>query len=153
MRKNFLAWGTTGDVADYAAAYSDWLQSLDRIPFHRSRTKPILEDAGLTNSDIGWLPFVKAPLPAGSSPGDDLMDIDIDVVWEQLQLIKPRILWIQGIGISDRVIRLAKGRITDQILPPQSVSQYENSSKQRAEKARIATRLREYLGDASLPSE
>lgn len=148
-RRNFEAWAASGEVSDYAVAYGDWLLNLERIPFHRNRTKPILDAVGLMNEDIGWLPFVKVPLPAGSSPGHDIMDIDIDVLWAQIMLIRPRIVWIQGVGIHDRVAGLVKERITDMILPAQSVSKYDSPEKQKTERERIAKRLREYLETAT----
>jgi hypothetical protein len=149
VRANFETWAASGSITDYALAYGDWLAGLDHIPFHRNRTKPILDAVGLTNEEFAWLPFVKVPLPARSSPGDDILDVDVDALWEQLRLLRPRIIWIQGIGIRDRIEGLVKDRITDMILPAQSVSQYDSPANQRAERERISKRLREYLALAS----
>jgi len=148
LRAHFEAWADSEAVEDYRLCHEDWQSNLDRIPFHRKRTRPILEAVGLSNRDIAWLPFVKVPLPAGSSPGDEIMDVDIDVLWEQLQLLRPRIVWIQGVGIRARIEGLVKDRITDMILPAQSVSQYDSPAKQKSEHERISKRLREYLASA-----
>lgn len=145
VRGHFRAWGLSGSVDDYRASYEDWLGYLDRIPFHKQRTKPILEAVGLRNEDIAWLPFVKAPMPAGSSPGDDIIDFDIEMTWEQIRLLRPPIVWIQGVKIADRVLGLVTERITDRVLPAQSLSRYTNAKKQAAEEARLIRRLSEFL--------
>ncbi|MBD5655726.1 MAG: hypothetical protein IAI50_11195 [Candidatus Eremiobacteraeota bacterium] len=144
-RGHLFAWRDDGSVAAYTAAYADWLGSLDRIPFHRTRTRPILETAGLTNDEIAWLPFVKVPLPAGFGPGEAIQDCDIDTTWAQIQLLRPSIVWIQGMAIAPRIQNLVKERITDDILPIQSVSQYGSAAKREEERDRLARRLREYL--------
>jgi len=147
QRANFAAWGASGTVAAYAACYRDWLTALDYIPFHKSKTKPILESVGLTDGEIAWLPLVKAPMKAGSSPGDEIVDVDRDVTWKQIQLLRPRIVWIQGVGVEDRVKGLVKDRITDRILPTQSLTSYMSSAKRDEERSRIAKRLSEYLAE------
>lgn len=149
VRGHLEAWRRSGAVNDYRAAYEDWVSYLDRIPFHKTRTKPIMEAVGLRNEDIARLPFVKAPMPADSSPGDDMIDIDIDATWAQLQLLRPNVVWIQGVAIADRITGLVRDRITDKVLPPQSVSQYVSAKKRSEERERIARWLQEYLSVAS----
>jgi hypothetical protein len=144
---NFAAWGTSGTVAAYCACYRDWLTALNYIPFHKTKTKPILDIVGLKDEDIAWLPLVKAPMKAGSSPGDDIVDIDRDVTWKQIQILRPRIVWIQGFGVEDCVKGLVKERITDQILPTQSLTSYMSAAKRDEERARISRRLSEYLSE------
>ena len=41
--------------------------------------------------------------------------------------------------------RLVRERITDRILPPQSVSQYDNTKKQTGERTRIIEKLTRFL--------
>jgi hypothetical protein len=149
-RKRFETWGRSGDVVDYRACYEDWLELLKLVRFHKQRTEPILEAARLKNDDFAWLPFVKAPMQAGSSPGDDVLDYDKDATWAQLQLLKPQIVWIQGVKVAERVIGLVKERITDRILPVHSLSQYGTSEKRAEDQAKIVSRLAQYLEETSL---
>jgi hypothetical protein len=89
-------------------------------------------------------------MPAESSPGDDIIDVDIETTWAQIQLLQPAIVWIQGLKIADRVMGLVKDRITERVLPPQSVSRYLSGDKLLAERSRIATSLSQYLREVSI---
>jgi len=99
-RQHFENWGENGNVEAYAACYEDWISYLDGVQFHRNRTKPILDAVGISNEEIAWLPFVKAPMPAGSSPGEEIIGIDRDTTWNQIRLLSPKIVWIQGVAIA-----------------------------------------------------
>ncbi len=143
-RNRVLAWAESGSVEAYRACYAAWLADLNRTPFHKRRTKPILDEAGLRDEDIAFIPFIKAPMPAGSSPGSEIIEIDIDVTWGQLLLVKPEIVWIQGVAISERVEGLVKGRITEKLVM-QRLTRIENEKDATRERLRVANRLRDYL--------
>jgi hypothetical protein len=143
-RNRVLAWGESASLEDYRACYAAWLADLDRIPFHKRRTKPILNEAGLRDEDVAFIPFIKAPMAAGSSPGSDIIEIDIDATWAQLLLLKPEIVWIQGVAISERVLGLVKDRITEKIVV-QPIPRIQKGKDATRERLRIVNRLREFL--------
>lgn len=142
-------WRALGTVEAYRGAYEDWLAHLDRIPFHRNYTKPILDAVGLRNEEIAWIPYVKAPMKQGSSPGEEIMDVDKDATWAQIHLLEPKIVWVQGSAVFERVSRLVEERVTDRIVGPQNISQWLNGEKRLAEQSAHARRLRRYLDETA----
>ena len=96
-RKSFVRWGETGSVEDYAAAYRDWVELLPSIPFHRKWNVEVFAELGIRDDEFAWLPLVKCPLPAESTPSDEDVYRDKLLLWDQLWLLKPRVLLIQGV--------------------------------------------------------
>lgn len=102
-RKSFVRWGETGSVADYAAAYHDWVELLPSIQFHRKWNVDVFAELGIANDEFAWLPLIKCPLPAESAPSDEDVYRDKLLLWDQLWLLKPRVLLIQGVRPFDVV--------------------------------------------------
>ena len=102
-RKSFVRWGETGSVEDYSSAYRDWVELLPSIPFHRKWNVDVFAELGICDDEFAWLPLIKCPLPAESEPSDEDVYRDKLLLWDQLWLLKPRVLLIQGVRPHDVV--------------------------------------------------
>jgi hypothetical protein len=102
-RKTFVRWGETGSVEDYIAAYRDWVELLPSIPFHRKWNSAVFDQLGIGNDQFAWLPLIKCPLPAETDPSEDDIYRDKLLLWDQLWLLKPSVLLIQGLRTYDVV--------------------------------------------------
>ena len=105
-RQSFFVWAALGDVASYEAAYRDWLEALPTFPFHRDFDRPIFDALDIGDDRFAWLPLVKAPLPARTAVHEDDVFIDRMLLWDQLALLKPRVILAQGME-KRRVVREA----------------------------------------------
>lgn len=97
-RKSFDRWAETGSVEAYTAAYRGWLSFRDQVPFYRRWEDPLLQQLDLTPEETAWLPLVKCPLPAGTAVDKEGMDLTRDrmLLWDQLILIRPEVVLVQG---------------------------------------------------------
>jgi hypothetical protein len=146
LRDHFAAWGNEGSVAAYRVAHDDWLESLDRIKFHLRWVKPILDGVGLPSSKIAWLPLIKVPLPAQTAPHDELIWADRMALWQQLSLLKPPVLWLQGAEAISRVKALCEDKFPHKIVE-QKIPQYPKGDWMATERARLIDELLHALTD------
>lgn len=146
LREHFAAWGKEGTVAAYRAAYDDWLESLDRIPFQSRWVKPILDGVGLSSGKIAWLPLIKVPLPAQAAPHDELIWADRMALWQQLALLRPPVLWLQGAEAISRVKALCEDKFPHKIVE-QKIPQYPKGDWMARERTRLVDELLHALTD------
>lgn len=97
-RDAFQNWGRTGNVDDYREAYHRWQSFREQIPFYRRWEAPLFERLGIQSRETAWLPLIKCPLPARTAIDRDGIDVarDIHLLWDQLTLLKPEIVLVQG---------------------------------------------------------
>ena len=102
-RASFAQWGSTGTYDDYAKAYDTWQAFRQQIPFYHRWEAPLYDRLGLKPAETAWLPLVKCPLPARTRIDRNGIDItrDMHLLWDQLTLLKPEIILIQGAVVSD----------------------------------------------------
>lgn len=124
----------------YRHAYADWLSLLSRIPFHQKWVQPILDAAKLTNDEISWLPLIKAPLPARSSPHEDAIARDKIALWDQLMILRPSILWLQGLEAIERVGRMCENKFPHHTLC-QKIPQYPKAAWIAIDRTRLIKEL------------
>src|SRR4029077_6967782 len=96
-RKPFARWGETGSVEDYTAAYRDWVELLPSIKFHQKWNVDVFAELGVRDDEFAWLPLIKCPLPAEAEPSHEDVYKDKLLLWDQLWLLKPPVLLIQGV--------------------------------------------------------
>jgi hypothetical protein len=104
LRDNFARWGRDATVEAYRVAYDDWVASLPAIPFYRTHTRDVLGGLGLRPHDIAWVPLVKLPMRPKVHPSEDVLRLDRDNTWKQIHLLMPGVVWIQGIGTTEKWI-------------------------------------------------
>jgi len=144
LRRNYANWGDSGSVEDYRMAYADWLASLPRIPFYRDHTLPVLTSADLSPDEIAWLPLIKVPMRPKSKVPEKVVKIDREDLWEQILLLRPEIVWVQGIGTNEWIAPLLRERITDKIVP-QSLEPYLTGEEYDEIVTKVAEKLKTWL--------
>ena len=104
-RTAFNEWGASGNIEDYERAYTGWLAFRKQIPFYRRWEAPLFERLGIRDEETAWLPLVKCPLPAGTAVDKEGMDVfrDRNVLWEQLLMVRPAVILVQGAVVYDIV--------------------------------------------------
>ncbi len=72
-------------------------------PFYRRWKAPLFKQLGLQSYETAWLPLVKCPLPARTKISSASIDIarDMNLLWDQLIVLKPQLVLIQGAVVHD----------------------------------------------------
>jgi hypothetical protein len=109
-------WGRTGSVADYQAAYRDWVAMLELIPFYRDFNMPVFDALRVRSDEFAWLPLLKLPLPARSKVSEDDIWVDRPLLWDQLLLLKPPVILVQGLEVENVVKPMCEGKFPHQIV-------------------------------------
>jgi hypothetical protein len=148
LRERFVKWGADRTVASYRVAYADWLDSVPVIPFHLAHTLPVLKLLGIDADEIAWLPLVKAPMRPRSKPRMAIVRKDRKVTMEQLGLIGPQVVWVQGIVAHDRVGRQIRDNITEHVAA-QDISSDRGAEHSRRAVESVAEKLANLLLIAS----
>jgi hypothetical protein len=144
-RDSFLNWGLVGNAEAYEAAYVDWLAALPSFPFHRDFDRPIFDAVEVKDSAFAWLPLVKGPLPARSVVADDDVFSDRMLLWDQLALLRPRVILAQGMAAADVVKPMCDGKFPHRIVI-QKIGRYGTTAARRAEDERVIRELSVALG-------
>jgi hypothetical protein len=97
-RDAFKKWGETGSYHDYSTAYRLWNSFREQIPFYRRWEAPLYERLRLQPNETAWLPLIKCPLPARTKVDSGGIDVsrDMNLLWDQLVLLRPEIVLVQG---------------------------------------------------------
>ena len=134
-------WAKTGTVADYKAAYRDWLAMLPHVPFYRDFNKPIFDQLNGGIDEFAWLPLIKLPLPAGTKVSEEDIWVDRFLVGEQLLLLKPKVILAQGVQVYDVVSGMCEDKFPHHIVC-QKLGRVGTSAYHAAEDNRVVDELR-----------
>lgn len=148
--ESFKMWGSQGDVDSYSSAYRAWLSYRDQIPFFRKWEAPLYEALGIRPDETAWLPLIKCPLPAGTNV--EKIDIDgvdtgrdLELLWKQLNLIKPGIVLVQGAITYDMVGRRLDNLKFIRLHPMQKIPQYPKAEMMSEQLARLKRELEPHI--------
>ncbi|MFN2450297.1 MAG: hypothetical protein ABR508_11020 [Candidatus Baltobacteraceae bacterium] len=146
-RAAFQRWGQTGEVSDYVATYTGWLQFRDQVPFYRRWEAPLFEALGVRSEETAWLPLVKCPLPAGTAVDREGMDImtDRNLLWDQLNVIRPKIILVQGAVVDDVVGRSLDNVKFVRVHRVQKIPQYPKDAMLREQVERLVSELKPHI--------
>lgn len=146
-RAHFDRWAETGSVEDYEAAYRGWLSFRDQVPFYRRWEDPLLERLGVCPDETAWLPLVKCPLPAGTAVDREGIDIarDRNLLWDQLNLVQPEIVLVQGAVVYDVVGRSLDNLKFVRCHPLQKIPQYPKGDMMQKQLEDLVRQLKPHI--------
>lgn len=147
LRDRFTRWGRDRTLESYRDAYEDWLASLTAIHFYVTHTLPVIEGLGLTPRDIAWIPLIKVPMRPKARLSDAVVELDREDTWRQIHLLRPRIVWIQGISTTDKWIGTqVREQITERIAV-QDINERRTREDQQVVVDGMVGKLRRYLAE------
>jgi len=143
-RASFEAWGRSGALEDYERAYMDWIETLPQVPFHRDFNVPIFLELGIEITEFAWLPLVKCPLPARTSVDEDDIFKDRFLLWDQLLLLKPKVILAQGLQAYDVVRAMCEDKFPHRVVL-QKIGRIGTKQYHEGEEQRVISDLRSAL--------
>lgn len=147
LRDRFDSWGRDGTMESYRLAYEDWIKSLDAIHFYSTHTLPVISALGMSAREIAWIPLIKVPMPRQANPPDAVVDRDREDTWAQMHLLKPGIVWIQGVTTTAPWIeRQVREQLTDRVAV-QDINERRTKADRQAVVDAVVAKLRRFLSD------
>ena len=77
---------------------------------------PVFAALNVRSDEFAWLPLLKLPLPARSTVSEDDIWVDRPLLWDQLLLLKPPVILVQGAEAASVVKPMCEGKFPHRIV-------------------------------------
>ena len=139
-------WRAEGTIDAYRAVHELWLRDREAWNAWRDWVAPVLLAANLTAENIAYVNMVKMPTAKNKARPDAVL-VDTDWPWtrRQLHVLKPVVVLVGGIGISEALFK--KWSEPDAVVLVQNRYRRLRRAQRRDNAQRLGTEIRRLLAD------